>query len=109
MRPARFHHALAFPFRLFQLEVTSDCGPPYLDVSLWPLRTTRRSRLLHWGQAIPRHLQSSGAMGRPEIGKLGKQIAVVPYLVLRHLPICEDGQKSITGVIGECPPIVRKA
>jgi hypothetical protein len=24
MRPARFHHALAFPFRLFQLEATSD-------------------------------------------------------------------------------------
>src|SRR6266436_5776606 len=31
------------------------------------------------------------------------------YLVLDYLPVCEDGQKSITGVVGECPPIAWKA
>jgi hypothetical protein len=27
---------------------------------------------------------------------------VGPYLVLRHLTICEDSQEDIDGVVGEC-------
>ena len=45
----------------------------------------------------------------PKIGELGEQIAMGLYLVLDYLPVCEDGQKSITGVVGECPPIAWKA
>jgi acyl-[acyl carrier protein]--UDP-N-acetylglucosamine O-acyltransferase len=35
-------------------------------------------------------------------------IAVRPYLVFRHLPICEDSQEGIDGVVGQCPAIVRE-
>ena len=45
----------------------------------------------------------------PKIGELGEQIAMGLYLVIDYLPVCEDGQKSITGVVGECPPIAWKA
>src|SRR5206468_5170810 len=45
---------------------------------------------------------------RPEIGELGKQIIVGFYSVLGHLPVCEDRQKSIARVVGECPSIGRK-
>ena len=42
---------------------------------------------------------------RPQIGKLGKQIDVGLNSVLGHLPVCEDRQKSIARVVGECPSI----
>src|ERR1700686_3995819 len=31
------------------------------------------------------------------------------YLVFDYLPVCEDRQKSIASVVGECPPIAWKA
>ena len=31
-----------------------------------------------------------------------------PYLILGHLPVCEDGHEGITGVVGECPAIARE-
>ena len=47
----------------------------------------------------------SGIMRRPQVGELNKQIAVGPYSVARHLPICEDSQEGISGIVGECPAI----
>jgi hypothetical protein len=52
--------------------------------------------------------QLSGIVRRPEVGELGKQIAVGPYLVPRHFPVCEDSQEGITGVVGERPAIARE-
>jgi hypothetical protein len=46
-------------------------------------------------------------VGRPEVGKLGEQIVVRTYPVLRDLPICEDSQEAILDVVGECPAIAR--
>src|SRR5258708_8617554 len=31
-----------------------------------------------------------------------------PYVVFRHLSICEDANKNIERIVGECPAIVRK-
>jgi hypothetical protein len=42
---------------------------------------------------------------RPEVGELNKQIAVGPYSVPRHLPVCEDNQEGISGIVGKCPAI----
>jgi hypothetical protein len=42
---------------------------------------------------------------RPQVGELGEQIAVSPYLVIRHLPVCGDSQEDVTGVVAECPAI----
>ena len=47
-------------------------------------------------------------MGRTHIGKVGKQIAVRPHLVLRHPPVCEDGHEGVTGVVGERPTTDRE-
>ena len=47
----------------------------------------------------------SGIMRRPQVGELIKQIAVGPYFVPRHLPVCEDSQEGIGGIVGECPAI----
>ena len=47
-------------------------------------------------------------MRRPQIGKLGNQIAVWPYLVACHLPVCEDSQEEVRDVVGERPAIARK-
>jgi hypothetical protein len=33
---------------------------------------------------------------------------VGPYLISRHLPICEDGQEGIGSIVGERAAIVRK-
>ena len=34
--------------------------------------------------------EMSGVVRRPQVGERGEQIAVGSYLILRHLPICED-------------------
>src|SRR5271170_8330659 len=47
-------------------------------------------------------------VGRPQVGKLGKKIAVGPYLVALHLPICDDSHKGVGGVGGERPAIAGK-
>ena len=47
-------------------------------------------------------------MRRPQVGELIKQIAVGPYFVPRHLPVCEDSQEGIGGIVGECPAIGRE-
>src|SRR6267378_2562174 len=31
-----------------------------------------------------------------------------PYVVFRHLSICEDANKNIERIVGECPAVVRK-
>ena len=49
----------------------------------------------------------SGIVRRPQVGELGKQIAVRPYLVPCHPPVCEDSQEGISGVVGERPAIAR--
>ena len=52
---------------------------------------------------------SSGCFVRwPYVRKLGDQIAMWPYLVFRHLPICEDAQERIEGIVRECPAIIGK-
>src|SRR5262249_34883550 len=61
--------------------------------------------------ACPHDKRPSGPLGivrRPQVGKPGKQIAMRPYLVFRHLPVCEDSQEGVTGVVGERPAIVRE-
>ena len=47
-------------------------------------------------------------MRRTQVGKVGKQIAVGPYLVLGHLPVCEDSHEDVTGIVGERSPIARE-
>jgi hypothetical protein len=42
----------------------------------------------------------SGIVRRPQIGELGKQIVVGPYLVPHHLSVCENSHEGVTGVIG---------
>src|SRR5262245_51075937 len=37
-----------------------------------------------------------------------KQVAVGPYSVPRHLPVCEDSQEGISGIVGECPAVARE-
>jgi hypothetical protein len=49
-----------------------------------------------------------GIVRRPQIGELGKQIDVGPYLVPGHLPICEDCQEGVGGIVGERSAIARK-
>src|SRR5262249_24771605 len=44
-------------------------------------------------------------MRRPQIGKLGKQIAMGWDLGLRHLAVGEDSQESAASVIGECSAV----
>src|SRR6266404_5656006 len=51
---------------------------------------------------------TSGIVRWPEVGKLGKQIAVGPHLVLCHLPVCEDSQEGVSSVVGERPAIARE-
>src|SRR5262249_36369680 len=46
--------------------------------------------------------------GEAHIGKLGKQIAVRPNLVLHHPPVCEDSHERVTGVVGERATIARE-
>src|SRR5262245_7215738 len=53
-------------------------------------------------------LSSRSFVRRAHIGKLGKQIAVRPNLVLRHPPVCEDSHERVTGVDGERATIVRE-
>src|SRR5262245_54239318 len=53
-------------------------------------------------------LLSRSFVGRAHIGKLGKQIAVRPNLVLRHPPVCEDSHERVTGVVGERATIARE-
>ena len=51
------------------------------------------------------HAQPSDVVRRSQVGELGEQIAVRSYLILRHLPICEDSKEGIDGVVGERPAI----
>jgi hypothetical protein len=52
--------------------------------------------------------QLSRLMRRSQVGERGEQITVWPYLIPRHLAICEDSQEGIDGVIGESPAILRE-
>src|SRR5882724_6158369 len=47
-------------------------------------------------------------MWRPHVRKLGYQIAMRPYFVLRHLSICEDAHKKIERIVCECPAVIGK-
>jgi len=40
--------------------------------------------------------QPSDDVRRSQVGKLGEQIAVRSYLILRHLPICEDSKEVLS-------------
>src|SRR5262249_13078463 len=59
-------------------------------------------------QSFSSALSSPSFVGRAHIGKLGKQIAVRPNLVLRHPPVCEDSHERVTGVVGERATIARE-
>ena len=54
-----------------------------------------------WLLKLGRH--SAATPGR---GTRRADRAVGPYLILRHLPVCEDSQEGIAGLVGECPAIV---
>ena len=49
----------------------------------------------------------SGIVRRPQVWELGKQIAVGLDFV-PHLPVCDDSQEDITGIVSECPTIARE-
>src|SRR6516162_8300911 len=51
---------------------------------------------------------SSDIVRRAQVGKLAKQIEVGPNVILRHLPVCEDGHEDVTGIVGKCPAIARE-
>src|SRR5262249_58051285 len=59
-------------------------------------------------QSFSSALSSRSFVGWAHIGKLGKQIAVRPNLVLRHPPVCEDSHERVTGVVGERAAIARE-
>jgi hypothetical protein len=44
---------------------------------------------------------------RAHVGESGEQVFVGPYVILRHLSICEQRKEEIHDVVGECPAIVR--
>src|SRR5260221_9206662 len=52
--------------------------------------------------------RSADAARRSYIREFGKQVAMGPYPVLGHFPVCEDRQKRIARVVGERPSIDRK-
>ena len=49
----------------------------------------------------------SGLVRRTDVRKHGEQVLVRPYLISRHLSICEERKEEIYDVVGECPAIVR--
>jgi hypothetical protein len=53
-------------------------------------------------------LAPSSFVRRSQIGERGKQVFVGLWSILDHLAVCEDRQKSVARVVGECPPIGRK-
>jgi len=46
---------------------------------------------------------------RPKIRELAEQIAVWTYFVSRCLPVCENREEDIDGIVSECSAIVGKA
>ena len=46
-------------------------------------------------------------MRRAEVRKIGEQVLVRPYLILRHLSICKERKEEIDDVVCECPAIAR--
>jgi hypothetical protein len=52
--------------------------------------------------------QPSEVVWRAYVRKLGEQIAMGPHSISRHLPVCENSQEGIGGVISECPAIGRE-
>src|ERR1700737_1542789 len=49
------------------------------------------------GSCVARHRD---VVRRPQIGELRKQIDVRPGLVPGHLPVCEDYQEGVGGIVG---------
>jgi hypothetical protein len=75
-------------------------------------RMTREARLrwakLHGSTQRCPSTRRSGIVRRSQIGELDKQIDVGLYLVRCHLPVCEDCEESVAGIVGERPAIARK-
>jgi hypothetical protein len=46
---------------------------------------------------------------RPKIRELAEQIAVWTDFVSCHLPVCENREEDIDGIVSECSAIVREA
>ena len=46
---------------------------------------------------------------RPKIRELVEQIAVWSDFVSRYLPVCQNREEDIDGIVGECSAIVREA
>src|SRR5258708_37046747 len=67
-----------------------------------------RRKVTNVSTSSVRKLSPSPLGGRTQIGELGKQIDVGPNLVPSHLPVCEDCQEGIGGIVGERTAIPRK-
>jgi hypothetical protein len=46
---------------------------------------------------------------RPKIRELAEQIAMRADFISRHLPVCENREEDIDGIVSECSAIVREA
>jgi len=45
---------------------------------------------------------------RPKIGELAEQIAVWTYFVSRHLPVCENREEDIDGIVRQRSAVIRE-
>jgi hypothetical protein len=61
------------------------------------------------GLFTPRLPSPVSLVRRPKIRELAEQIAVWTYFVSRHLPVCENREEDIDGIVSECSAIVREA
>jgi len=46
---------------------------------------------------------------RAKIRELAEQIAVWTHFVSRHLPVCQNREEDIDGIVSQCSAIVREA
>ena len=90
-------------------ETVNDSTPqtgPHGQHCSSPLISGREAKLLGSTEML---LDSrSDIVGVPQIGELGKQIDVGPDLVPGHLPVCEDCQEGVGGIVGQRPAIARE-
>src|ERR1700730_276238 len=75
-------------------------GPAARPPVVWPFAV--------YSTFSSRFTTSSLIVRRPQIGELGKQIAVGPDLVPGHLAVREDRQEGVGRIVGERTAIARK-
>src|ERR1700722_20266909 len=95
------NHPAHLPGRLGELPSVLG-GDGARDPHLWPRRDFPRPA--HWPRWLERkapperHRGSAQVVGRPEVGKLGKEVAVRTYPVSLDLPVCGDSHEGVSRV-----------